>query len=129
MSTEHPPQTFMAGDDWQIEASLRDRDGIPINLINADLDWFLLDQANDRVIDGSGVGIEMKDRTAGTCAITVAAATTAKLSPGIYSDMLRLTLHSGPGTPVLLRATVWEGTIKVDSNARADLPAARGADG
>jgi hypothetical protein len=124
MSTKHPPQTFMAGHDWQIEALLQDCDGIPINLTNVDLDWFLFDQANDRVIDRNGVGIDMKDRTAGRCSIAVAAATTAKLSPGIYSDVLRLTLHSGPGTPVLLRATAWEGTIEVNSNALAGLPAA-----
>ncbi len=123
MSTEHPPQTFMAGYDWQIDALLQDRDGTPINLNDVDLDWFLHDQANDRVVNGNGVSIEVKDRTAGKCSITVAAATTAKLSPGIYSDVLRLTLHSGTGTSVLLRATVWEGIIKVKN---PDAPAATG---
>ncbi len=67
------------------------------------------------------MSIEVKDRTAGKCSITVAAPITAKLSPGIYSDVLRLTLHSGTGTPVLLRATVWEGIIKVKD---PDAPAA-----
>ncbi len=117
MSTEHPPQTFIAGYDWQIDAMLQDRDGSPINLTDVDLDWFLHDQTNDRVINGNGVSIEVRDRTAGKCSITVAAATTARLSAGIYSDVLRLTLHSGIGTPVLLRATVWEGIIKVENPA------------
>jgi len=110
---EHPPQTFVVGNAWQIDAALHDRDGNPLDLTNVDLAWFLLDPAKDRVIDGRGVGIEVTDRTAGKCSIAVTAAATAKLSPGVYSDMVRLTLHSGPGTPVLLRATVWEGPITV----------------
>jgi hypothetical protein len=121
MSTEHPPHTLVAGDHWQIDALLRDRDGTPINLTNVDLDWFLLDQANDRVINGNGVNIEVKDCTAGKCTITVAAAISARLSSGIYSGVLRLTLHSGTGTPILLRATVWEGVIEVKN---PDAPAA-----
>jgi hypothetical protein len=64
----------VAGDHWQIDAWLRDRDGTPINLTNVDLDWFLPDQANDRVINGNGVNVEVKDCTAGKCTITVASA-------------------------------------------------------
>jgi hypothetical protein len=116
MSTEHLPKTLMAGDDWQIDAALRDHDGNPTNLINVDLAWFLLDQANNRVINRNGVSIEVTDWEGGKCSITVAGAITATLTPGTYSDVLRLTLHSGPGTPDLLRTTAWKGTIKVTAS-------------
>jgi hypothetical protein len=108
----------MADEEWQIEATLLDNDGNPANLTNVDLDWFLLDQANSLVINGEGVRIDVKDRADGKCCITVASEVTAKIAPGLYSDRIRLTLHSGKGRPVLLRATVWEGVIEVKSTDR-----------
>ena len=117
MTTEHSAQTFAAGENWQIEATLWDNDGNPVDLTNVDLKWFLVDQNHRRVIDSEGVRIRVKDRPRGKCLVTVAAETTAKLTTGAYSDFVRLTLHNGPGTTALLRTIAWRGPIKVTSSA------------
>src|SRR5262245_12011999 len=114
MDTQQSRQVFVAGDDWQFDAIASDSDGNTVDLTNTDLDWFLFDSQKNRVIDGYGVKIEVKDYAAGKCSISVAAAVAATLDLGVYTDFLRLSLHNGPGTPILLRATVWEGTIAVN---------------
>jgi hypothetical protein len=119
---EHPPKRFVAGDEWQIDASLQDCDGNPINLTNVELNWFLLDRGKHRVIDGNGVTVTVTDRQGGKCLIAVGAAITDSLSPGTYSDMLRVTLHSGPNTPPLLRTIAWEGTIQVEATQSPQSP-------
>ena len=113
--SEHPLKTLVAGDEWQIDASLQDCDGNPVNLTNVDLNWFLLDGGKHRTINDAGVTITVTDRLGGKCLVAVDAAITAALSPGTYLDVLRVTLHSGPGTPALLRTIAWKGAIQVEA--------------
>ena len=91
MPTTDPDNTnFVAGDDWCIGGTLLDRDGNPLDLMNASITWTLLDPSGAPVAANAIITV-LDPPTAGLVNIKLAAATTAALAPGRYTEALRIT--------------------------------------
>jgi hypothetical protein len=105
MTTIHEAWPFVAGDDWEITATLIDEDDAPYDLTGTpDIKWALLNDSFERVIEDDGASISVSDPpTAGQIVIRVPASETSGLAAGYYTDALRIfiggihsTLFTGP---------------------------------
>jgi len=106
MTTIHELHTFYAGDDWQIDGSLFDVDGNPLDVTGATLEWALLDFTHAVVLDESVAQVEIIDAVNGKITIVVPDGATEGLPAGQYSDVLRVTLRT-------VTDTMWTGAIIV----------------
>jgi hypothetical protein len=106
MTLRHNPVEFIAGDTWEIQATLLEENGDPLNLTDPSaIDWTLLDRRQQRVINGEAI-IVITDGPAGKCSITIPASISSGIAPGSYTDALRVTIAMTVGT-------LFYGTIQV----------------
>jgi hypothetical protein len=89
-TTDDDEADFVAGDDWDIDGTLFDRDGNPLDLTNASIAWTLLDPSGAPVKANATITV-LDPPTAGMINIKLTGATTAALSPGRYTETLRIT--------------------------------------
>lgn len=89
-TTGHRDRTFVAGDDWDINGTLLDQDGNPLDLTNAFIAWALLDSSGI-VVETNAIITAVNPPSAGMISIKLGAATTAAIAPGRYTDALRIT--------------------------------------
>jgi hypothetical protein len=112
---------WFAGDDWQINATLLDVNGDPFDLsVPNEIQWALLDNRGQRVLDEDDASITITEALAGKCTIVVAAAKTAPLPTGHFSDAIRI-VQGG------ITSTLTQGLIYVTANPWALQAAARPA--
>jgi hypothetical protein len=78
------------GDDWHIDGTLLDRDGNPLDLTDASIAWTLLDPSGAPVKANAIITV-LDPPIAGMINIKLTGATTAALSPGRYTETLRIT--------------------------------------
>jgi hypothetical protein len=103
MTTVHEAWPFVAGDDWEISATLIDEDDAPYDLTGTpDIKWALLNDSFERVIEDANISVS-DPPTAGKVVIRVPASETSGLAAGYYTDALRIfiggihsTLFYGP---------------------------------
>jgi hypothetical protein len=120
MST-HGTVMAVAGDDWEIAATLIDENGAPFDLTNAQVTWTLLDLRGQRVIDSSEVSVSIDSpATTGECTVLVPSTVTTRLASGAYSDALRLVL--GGVTSTLLTG---QWSVMADPFAATAAPAGK----
>jgi len=81
---------LFAGEEWWIVGTLLDREGSPLDLTDASIEWTLLDESGASV-GASATTTVLDPPTAGIIHINLAAATTAALAPGYYTDKLQIT--------------------------------------
>ncbi len=106
----HDPIEFVAGDDWDIGATLLRPDGSPYDLTNATVVWMLRGPDGAPALQADQYSINLTPPlTAGQLIIAVPAAVTATLRPGRYLDALRATDSAGTDT-------FWTGMILVSAN-------------
>jgi hypothetical protein len=117
MTLRHNPVEFIAGDTWQINATLLEENGDPLDLTDPSaIEWTLLDRRQQRVINGEAI-ITITDGPAGRCSILVPATVTSGIAPGAYTDALRVTVATTVGT-------LFYGAIQVRGDPwRAPTPA------
>ena len=103
----HDPLEFVAGDDFDIGATLLRRDGTAYDLTNATVLWMLRDPDGVPALQDDQYAIKFSSPpTAGLLVIAVTATATATLRPGRYLDWLRATDSAGTDT-------FWTGIIAV----------------
>jgi hypothetical protein len=96
MTNTHPDFLLYAGSTWQIDATLHDTAGNPLDLTSAQVVWRLYSANGSKVLElTDGNGIEIVNATGGLCRITVPAAQTATLAPGSYRDDIVVTGSDG----------------------------------
>ena len=106
----HDDLEFVAGDDWDIGATLLRPDGTAYDLSNASVIWMLRGPDGIPVFQPGQYAINLTPPlTAGMLVIAVPAAVTAALRPGRYLDSLRAT--DSAGTDIF-----WTGMILVSPN-------------
>jgi hypothetical protein len=110
----HADLELMPGDDWVIPFVLTDVNGSPLDLTNATLQFTLLDPDGNKTIVDPLITID-EPKTKGTGAIAVNNTVTTNLSPGRYTDALRVTIADA-------QSTVWLGLILVDADPFALPP-------
>jgi hypothetical protein len=103
--TEHDIIDWVAGDDWEVQATLIDESGQPYDLNGVDIKYALLNAAYQRVLDNSHVDITFLNAAAGKCSIVIPAEVTKTLSGGKYQDVIRVV--SGGITSTLAYGPVW----------------------
>jgi len=104
MTTVHDLHSFYAGDDWQINGSLFDENGDPLDVTNATIDWALRDGALSIV--NVNITLQVLDPVNGKIKIFVPSASTTSIVAGEYSDILRVTIGA-------ITDTMWTGAIFV----------------
>jgi hypothetical protein len=108
----HPVLEYIAGDDWQVVATLLDENGAPYDLTGAQIKWILFDDAHNHIVDEAFINI-VGDPADGVVSVIVPANVTAPIASGSYSDALRVTIaHS--------TATLSMGRISVIENPETD---------
>ncbi len=92
MTTIHSQISWIAGDDWQINATLLDETGAPFDLSGGieGIKWALMDAAFRRALDEGDVLISITDPLAGQCSIHIPAAVSSPLTAGRYTDVIRI---------------------------------------
>jgi hypothetical protein len=97
--TRHDLIEYVAGDDWEILATLLDEDGQPYNftLATSVVTWRLVD-VNGVAVIGDEAQITYVDPVNGVVSVHIPAAATSPVTSGIYSDALRLAMGGEVGT-------------------------------
>lgn len=117
MTTKHPPIEFIAGDDWEIRATLLDELGVPYDLSQPHtIKWRLLNEKQVAMIGDDAI-ITITDGVAGKCSVKVPSAVSTVLVGGFYMDALRLTMAGETGT-------LWFGVVNVVSDPWANAEGA-----
>jgi len=110
----HDNLEFVAGDDWDIGATLQRSDGSAYDLSQATVIWMLRDPNGDPALTSDQYSIKINSPpSAGLITIVIPAGSTAGLRPGRYLDWLRATDNAGTDT-------FWTGMILVDANPWGD---------
>jgi len=107
----HKRETFTRGDAWRIAGTLYDHDGNPMVLPDGCIiEWAMMDATRTNVITASNVdgSITIADATEGAINVIIPADKT-DITPGSYSDALRLTIGGQP-------ETMWTGAITVEDS-------------
>jgi hypothetical protein len=109
--TTHSLIEFVAGDDWEIVATLLDENGFPYDLTAPHTIKWRLIAVNGIAVIGDAAVITVTDATHGVCSVRVPAAITSPLVGGVYTDALRLVMGGETGTllmgPVSVIADPW----------------------
>jgi hypothetical protein len=106
VTTTHQEYYWYAGDDWQINATLLDSNGLPFNLSGTPaIKWALVNEAGDRVLSETDAQISVLSAPLGQCAIIVPAAKTSGLAEGRYSDLIGIVY--GGVTSTLAQGNNW----------------------
>ena len=109
--TAHPAFQFVAGDDWEIRATLLDENGVPYNLGSATVKWLMYGGGNSAgggvqpVLDDGDYSLSIVDAAAGTCSIKVLSARSATIKGGQYRDTIRIV--SGGVTSTLSMGVIY----------------------
>lgn len=92
MTTAHAGFQFVAGDDWEIRATLLDENGAPYDLATATIKWGMFGSGSSTlpVIGEGAYSLSIIDADSGTCSIKVLAAKTTTIKGGQYHDALRI---------------------------------------
>jgi hypothetical protein len=111
MTTTHTPFNFIAGDDWEIIATLYDQHNSPYDLTDAEIKWTLTDAMGQRVLDDGDFTVTVIDALAGQCSIVATAETTTTIPAGRYNDALRIVIGGVTSTlaagPVMVAGDPW----------------------
>ena len=107
MRALHEPIEVIAGEPWEIPATLVDANGSPVDLAGATLEWALIDSGDNPVAITAEVTVT--DTAAGAICISIAGNDTAGLDPGYYNDGLRVTMPDG-------ERRTWHGRLQLDAN-------------
>ena len=110
--THHSDIEVVAGDQWSIDGQLLDRNGQPLDLTNAAIQWSLRDPDGlfmPAVVQATTVTVDT-DPTTGKINISVPNGTTWPLTAGRYHDSVRVIVE---GSYI---DTVWVGLLLVDAN-------------
>ncbi len=107
MRALHEPIEVIAGEPWEIPATLVDANGSPVDLAGATLEWALIDSGDNPVAITAEVTVT--NAAAGAISISVDASDATGLDAGYYTDGLRVTLRGG-------ERLTWQGHIQVDVN-------------
>jgi len=101
MTTKHPLIEFVAGDDWEILATLLDENGNPYDLTQTPtIKWCLMDDRS-RVVIGDEAIITVTDAENGQCSVLIPHTVSTTVAGGLYTDALRLTIAGATGTLLL----------------------------
>lgn len=106
--TEHDIIDWVAGDDWEVQATLIDESGQPYDLSGSEIKYALLDAAYRRVLDNAHVDITVLNAAAGKCSIIVPSDVSKTVAGGKYNDVIRIV--SGGITSTLAFGPVWVST-------------------
>jgi hypothetical protein len=88
--TKHSRIEFVAGDDWEIQATLLDENGNPYDLTGThQIKWCLMD-VRHQVVLGDEAIITVLDAINGLVSVVLPAAVTTNIDEGLYTDFLRL---------------------------------------
>jgi hypothetical protein len=110
---QHLAIEFVAGDDWEILATLLDENGDPYDLATGppEILWTLVDRTWKPVIEADEIGISIVDAAAGQCAIQIPAAVTTTVEAAVYSDFIRIVIGGVTSTlatgPIFVTADPW----------------------
>lgn len=105
--SKHDTIEFVAGDDWEIRATLNEPDGTAMDLNGALFAWTLHDRYGSRVIEANEVTINITDAALGKLKVIVPSAVTTRLTSVIYYEALRVTRNGAACTPLM-------GDLRVD---------------
>lgn len=107
----HDPYDFICGTSWQEQGPLLDAFNNPIPLTGATIQWRLdsIDGATNFITLNLGAGITITDSPSSTILVD-ANKTQTNLPPGLYRDILVLTLANGDPLPM------WGGIIRASAN-------------
>ena len=99
MTTLHPRINFVAGDDWEISATLLDENGIPYDLTlgNPVIKWRLVNVYGVAVVGDEAI-ITITNAANGICSVWVPSSVTSPVVGGLYVDALRLNAGNETGT-------------------------------
>ena len=89
---------FSEGETWVINATLKDSDGVVLDLTNASIEWIVAERPGTAAIVTASTGnalVSITDADAGTCTITVPYASHSDATPKTYRHECRVTLDSG----------------------------------
>jgi hypothetical protein len=103
--TEHEVINWVAGDDWEVQATLINETGQPYDLNGADIKYAILNAAYQRIVDTDDVDISVLNAAAGQCSIIIPAEVTKTLGGGKYNDVIRIV--SGGIVSTLAFGPVW----------------------
>jgi hypothetical protein len=113
MTTKHPLIEFVAGDDWEIQATLLDENGNAYNLTGAHtIKWRLVANSNGLAVIGDEAVITTINAINGIVSVMIPSSVTASVAGGRYTDFLRLIMSGETGT-------LLTGQVNVISNAWA----------
>jgi hypothetical protein len=94
----HAPIEFVAGDDWEIVATLLDENGFPYDLSGSPtVKWRLIASSGLPVIGDAAI-ITFPDAIHGVCSVKVSNTVTSPVIGGRYYDALRLVMGGEVGT-------------------------------
>jgi hypothetical protein len=105
----HERLELFAGDDWQIDATMIDPNGNPMDLTGAVLMWTLLNDQGFRVVDVGDFAITLGTEP-GTVTVKITAEASALIAPGSHTDWWRVTPSDG------ITQTLLTGDIGVHSD-------------
>ncbi len=109
-TVHHPEVTESPGDDWALYGTLTDVDGTPLDLTYAAISWTLIAPDGTLAIPNNSAQVAVPvPMTSGLVVINVPRDVTTTLTPGRYTDALRVTIAD-------LRDTIWTGMILVNAN-------------
>jgi hypothetical protein len=115
MALWHPPIRLVAGDSWLIDGALADRDGSPLDVSDAAMEWTLIDSAGTCVAASPGLAeLALWDGVT----ITLGEGVTEDLPAGRYTDALRITIASGARTTNVVRQWCVGTAASIPTNQR-----------
>jgi hypothetical protein len=104
--TPHPPIEFVAGDDWEIVATLLDENGFPYNLTQSPVVKWRLVASSGLAVIGDEAIITFPDALHGVCSVVIQAHVTSSVVGGHYTDALRLVMGGETGTLLMGQVNV-----------------------
>jgi hypothetical protein len=103
----HPLIDFVAGDDWEIVATLLDENGRPYDLTGSHtIKWRLIANSSGIAVIGDEAVITLPDAANGVCSVVIPSAITSPVVGGRYTDALRLVMSGETGTLLMGQVNV-----------------------
>jgi hypothetical protein len=108
----HKAETLTRADRWLIHGTLFDINGQPMNLEGVAIQWALMDESRNPIATASVADgrITVTNSAGGIIDMAIPHAVTKGVSPGLYSDALRVVRDGEP-------STMWAGMLTI-----ADTP-------